>query len=102
MGYWIAIGALFALVQFFCYVWFMPERHPQPIPLTRFDKWFAWFFYGIAYILSLLRLPFAILPYYIKLLRFLLFKQHYQVSDYLVLVEGLRIVGDVANWLLGI
>ncbi|MBA3870214.1 MAG: hypothetical protein H0X30_13800 [Anaerolineae bacterium] len=102
MGYWIAIGALFGLIQLCCYAWFTPERHPQPIPFTRFDKWFAWFFYGIAYILSLLRLPFAILPYCIKLLRFLLFKQHYQVSDYLVLVEGLRIVGDVANWLLGI
>ena len=102
MGYWIAIGAVFAISQFFCYAWFTPERTPQPLPFTRFDKWFAWFLYGSAYILSLLRLPFALLPYCIKLLRFLFFKQHYQVSDYHILIEGLRIAGDIANWVAGI
>ena len=102
MGYWITIGALFALSQLFCYAWFTPEITPRPIPITRFDKWFAWFLYGSAYILSLLRLPFAILPYWLKLLRFVFFKQHYQVSDYHIWVEGLRIVGDAANWVVGI
>ena len=102
MGYAITIAVLFGLSQIFCYAWFTPESNPQAIPYSRFDKWFATFLYGLAYILSLLRLPFALLPYCIKLLRFLFFKQHYQVSDYHILVEGLRIVGDVANWIVGI
>ncbi len=102
MGYYIAIGALFALSQLFCYAWFTPVKTPQPIPSSRFDRWIALSLYGLAYFLSLLRLPFAVLPYSIKLIRFLVFKQHYQVSDYHILIEGLRIVGDFANWVIGI
>jgi hypothetical protein len=102
MRYWIAIGAFFALSQFFYYAWFTPEETPQPIPFTRLNKWFARILYGLAYILSLLRLPFAILPYGIKLIRFLVFKGHYQVSDFYLLFEALRIVGDIANWVIGI
>ena len=102
MGYWIAILALFALSQLFCYAWFTPKRMPQAIPFSRFDKLMALFLYGLAYVLSLLRLPFAILPYWLKLLRFLIFKQQYRVSDYNNWVEGLRIFGDVANWVISI
>src|SRR3954463_3572922 len=93
---------LFALSQLFYYAWFTPERTPQPVQFSRFDRVVALFLYGLAYILSLFRLPFAILPYCVKLIRFLCFKQQYRVSDYNRIVEGLRIVGDVANWVFGI
>src|SRR5260221_3487547 len=58
--------------------------------------------YGLAYMLSLLRLPFATLPYCVKLFGALALKKHYAVSHYLALVEAMRALGDFVNWGLGV
>ncbi len=102
MGFWVAFGFLFAFGQLFCYAWCTPEKTPPPIRRTPIDHFLANSLYVMAYILSLLRLPFALLPYCIKLLGLLLFRKQYPVSRYHMGVEVLRIVGDVANWLVGV
>jgi hypothetical protein len=68
----------------------------------RLDKLLSSTLYGIAYVLSLLRLPFAVLPYCFKLFGAIVLKKHYQVSDYAVAVEALRVLGEMINWGIGV
>src|SRR6266478_3663871 len=73
------IGTLFSL-QLAYYVLYTPHPSLQPRQVNNTDKLFAQAAYGLAYILALLRLPFAVLPYGFKLLNFFVFKQHYSVD----------------------
>src|SRR5258708_23157390 len=95
------IGTLFSL-QLAYYVLYTPHRSLQPRQVNNTDKLFAQAAYGLAYILALLRLPFAVLPYGFKLLNFFVFKQHYSVSRNQYFIEAVRIVGDFSNLALGI
>jgi hypothetical protein len=98
----IASGSLFCLGQLFCLAWFVPERTSGPKPPSRLARMWALGLYRLAYVLSVLRLPFAVPPYAIKLLSVFLFRRHYTVSQYNVVVEAIRILGDVTNWGFGL
>lgn len=88
---WLAFNLL-------CYVWWIPDLAAKPFPAYPIDQHIGTAVYYFAYILSILRLPFAVLPYVIKLGCFLLFRLHYSVGQYAILVEGMRIIGDFANF----
>jgi hypothetical protein len=94
----MAGAALFMLGQFVYYCACTPE--PRPIVPSYLDKIAAYALYMLAYILSLLRLPFAVLPYCLKLFSALVLKKHYQVSQYLLIVEVFRVLGETINWVL--
>ena len=80
------------------YVFWIPHPAVNPRPTSLIEHYFGTALYGIAYVLSLLRLPFAALPYLTKLVLFLLMRTHYHVGRYDSVVEGVRIIGDVLNF----
>lgn len=82
-------------------LWSTPDQHPTPIVISGFDRGLATGLFGLAYVLTLLRLPFAVLPYAAKVFVALVFKKRYDVSHYDERYEVLRIAGDVANWVVG-
>lgn len=102
MKFWIVGAALFVVGQFIYYLIATPERTPHPIMPSYFDKSTASGLFAIAYVLSVLRLPFAVAPYVLKLFGALVLKKYYPVSQYLVVVEAVRILGELINWGLGI
>ncbi|MEP7289129.1 MAG: hypothetical protein ABI947_25530 [Chloroflexota bacterium] len=102
MNIWIIGATLFSLGQFAFYIICTPESMPRPIVPSRFDKIMASGLYSLAYLLSLLRLPFAIPPYGLKLFGVFVLKKHYQVSHYVAIFEMFRVLGDIINWAIGI
>jgi hypothetical protein len=99
--FWIVGAALFVVGQFIYYIMATPERTPRPIAPSYFEKSAASALCVIAYILSVLRLPFAVAPYGLKLFGALVLKKYYPVSQYLLVVEAFRILGEIINWGLG-
>src|SRR5215213_343227 len=81
-----------------CYVCWIPHLSASPCAVNPLERQLGTALYGLAYLLSLLRLPFAILPYVTKVISFLLFRLHYDVGQYAILVEEVRIIGDFANF----
>jgi hypothetical protein len=81
-----------------CYVGWIPHLSASPCAVNPLGRQLGTALYGLAYLLSLLRLPFAILPYVTKVSSFLLFRLHYDVGQYATLVEAVRIIGDFANF----
>jgi hypothetical protein len=81
-----------------CYVLLTPEEHPQPLKPSRIDKLVAHGAMWISYALSVMRLPFAIVPYLTKLLIFLLAREHfYRWWRDSYPVQLVRLIGDVVN-----
>jgi hypothetical protein len=89
---------LFLVAQALLNVWYVPLKKPSPISTSDADYRLARYSYGAAYVLSLLRLPFGILPYAVKLGGMLLFHASYRVSDYNAAFEICRIAGECLNW----
>ena len=56
--------------------------------------------YSFAYILSLLRLPFAVFPYLVKLALFLCLKDSFSSFWNKYFIQAMRMVGDFANFLI--
>lgn len=90
----LTVIALWLLMNGVYYLWWI---EPAALVRHRLYQGGSAVGYGLTYILSVLRLPFAFLPYATKLSLFLLFRAHYSVGRYHTLVEGLRILGDFAN-----
>src|SRR5262245_52541071 len=72
-------SALFVLMQLAFYVLLIPLPSDEPITPYPLDGYFGALAYGVAYVLSLLRLPFTFIPYLSKVLFFLIVPSHYKV-----------------------
>lgn len=97
---YIALATIITSLQFAYFVFNTP--HSGLLRTNRADLLFARGLYIVAYILALVRLPFAALPYTLKLLTFLVSQRHYRVSQNQYGIEALRIMGDIANLALGL
>ena len=101
MDIWTVSAVMFIFAQLLFYSLCTPERKPRPITPSRLNTITVSMAYGLAYGLSILRLPFAILPYSIKVFGALILKKHYTVAHYVAVIEALRIGGELINWMVG-
>ena len=94
------VAILVILTDGVCYLLLTPEESPSPFRHHSIQEKLGWAAFYSSYLLSLLRLPFAILPYVTKLLVFLLTRKgfHRFWRD-TYSVQLLRIVGDLINLL---
>jgi hypothetical protein len=94
----IAIAGSALLLTNICwYVRSVPQPHEPPARLYKLEYFTGYGLYFVAYALSILRLPFAALPYLLKLTCFLLLNTRYRISQNNYFIECCRITGDFAN-----
>lgn len=100
MMLWILVLPLIGLfvIETIFYIFYVPR--PQPVQPRRWDTMLGALFYGAAYAVSLLRLPFAFLPYLLKVFLILVTRDRLNWSGYGF--QALRLAGDFANLLLTI
>ncbi|MBZ0274833.1 MAG: hypothetical protein K8I60_01740 [Anaerolineae bacterium] len=92
------IGTL--LLESVYYLITAPCPTPHPLPHRWYDRHLGNLFYIIAYILALLRLPFALLPYLLKIVIFfaarLLYNRYWSSYPF----QAIRLVGDFTQWII--
>ena len=94
------IALLVILTDAIFYLLLTPEENPRPFLHHSAQEKVGYVAFYSSYVLSLLRLPFAILPYATKLLVFLLTRKHFhRFWRDTYSVQLLRIFGDLANLL---
>jgi hypothetical protein len=96
---WSTLLAVFFLFELVFYFSATPTSHSnQPLHIP-FEKSFGIAAFLLAHILSLLRLPYAILPYLFKFGWVLIQRKGYFPQSYSAKFEILRLVGDAANFI---
>jgi hypothetical protein len=74
-----------------------PTPTPAPIRLHPWHHMLAGTLHGLAYLLSVVRLPFVLLPYLTKVAAAVLLRSHFQAWWDREPTQALRLVGDVLN-----
>jgi hypothetical protein len=85
-------------MQVALYTVLLPEPTDMPRPQPGYARPMGVLAYGLAYGLSVLRSPFGLAPYLVKMAGALLIRVRYPVNANHDLMEVARILGDFANW----
>ncbi len=98
IGIALALIVSVGIIDGVCYCWLTPTPPAPPARLS--PHWRAWMVRGLhtaAYVLALLRLPFALLPYLAKLSLYLIMGERFAPWWQSIPIQVLRWVGDFAN-----
>lgn len=96
----ILVGLPILLTNILYYSFFISPHYflERPLKVRRMPEWTSSIVVGMAYLLSVFRLPFIIMPYAAKLLFFLFFRDSFKAYWSAYLVQVVRLLGDFVNF----
>ena len=100
MHWLIAFGAWLLIADFLHYICLLPYPDNRPLAPQRLDRYAGACLYGLALLLSIVRLPLVPLPYLTKLFVRLVLGLRYKVEDAPEWHEAVAILGDLLNFAL--
>ena len=96
---WSALLTVFFLFQLLFYFVATPTPSSKFLPLVPFENRLGVTVLVLAHVLSILRLPFTILPYFLKLIWAMISTERYFLKSYSAKFEILRPAGDATNFI---
>lgn len=95
----LVLTLFISIINGVCYLWLTPTLATPPLGRGRMvPAWLVAGLQGSAYLLTLLRLPFCVLPYLAKAILYLSLGARFGGWWQALPTQALRALGDAANW----